>query len=109
MTGEEKIDQRASGLGTTEILVSVTREEATKRKNGTGNRGDKTWVFRARAAVAILIWLVFVLVQGERLCSVLWCLLVPFIYEVSEHTSQWMILQGFNSIHWFPQQCSLLL
>ena len=40
---EEKKDQRASGLGTTENPEAVTREGAMKTLNGMGNRGDKTW------------------------------------------------------------------
>jgi hypothetical protein len=39
---EEKKDQRASGLGTTEIPVAVTKEGVMKRQNDMENLGDKT-------------------------------------------------------------------
>ena len=53
MTGEEKIDQRADGLGTTETLVAVTKEGVTKRKNGTGNHGDKTQGMHCRCCSSL--------------------------------------------------------
>jgi hypothetical protein len=39
---EEKKDQRASGLGRTEIPVAVTKEVVMKRQNDMENQGDKT-------------------------------------------------------------------
>jgi hypothetical protein len=59
---EEKKDQRASGLGTTEIPVAVTKEGVMKRQNDMENRGDKTRLCQAHAA--LLIWLM--------LCTCTW-------------------------------------
>jgi hypothetical protein len=41
-TDIEKKDQRASGLGRTEILVAVMKGGVMKRQNGMGNHGDRT-------------------------------------------------------------------
>ena len=48
--------------------MAVTKEGLMKRKNGTGNPGDECRFIRAFTAVAVLVRLMFVLVQGEQFC-----------------------------------------